>query len=55
MERDEICSFLIHLGIAQYKLPDRIIYVERLPFINVGKVDKNKLKQIATEREASTY
>lgn len=55
IERDEICSFLIHLGVAQYKLPDRIIYVERLPFINVGKVDKNKLKQIAMEREASMY
>lgn len=55
MERDEICSYLFHIGVAPYKLPDRIIYVERLPFINVGKVDKKKLKQMAMESEASMH
>jgi len=55
IERDEICSYLFHMGVAQYKLPDQVIYAERLPFINVGKVDKNKLKQIAMESEASMH
>ncbi|WP_249662541.1 hypothetical protein, partial [Lysinibacillus fusiformis] len=34
MERDMICSYLFHIGVAPYKLPDRIIYVERLPYID---------------------
>lgn len=33
------------LGVAEYKLPDRIICVDELPLTPVGKVDKKRLRQ----------
>lgn len=36
-------EFLIADGVAQYKLPDQLIYVDSIPYINVGKPDKKKL------------
>lgn len=41
----EIRKYLEEKGIASFKLPDELIYVDRWPLTNVGKVDKNKLKQ----------
>ncbi|WAT06740.1 hypothetical protein O1V64_06525 [Rouxiella badensis] len=32
-------------GIAEFKLPDRFIRVERLPLTPVGKIDKKLLRQ----------
>lgn len=39
----EIKRFLRSKGVADYKVPDRIIFVDVLPKTAVGKVDKNKL------------
>lgn len=37
---------LMELGIAQYKLPDHIKFIESLPLTAVGKVDKKQLRTI---------
>lgn len=42
----DICKFLNELGVAQYKMPDQIEFVDCFPFTNVGKVDKKRLKEI---------
>lgn len=41
----ELCRFLSSLDMAKFKLPDQLVYVEQLPYKNVGKVDKAKLKK----------
>lgn len=38
-----LCKFLIGIGVANYKLPDQLIDVEAIPYINIGKSDKKKL------------
>jgi 2,3-dihydroxybenzoate-AMP ligase len=40
----KLCQFLSSQGIANFKLPDQLVYVNELPYINVGKVDKKLLK-----------
>lgn len=45
---------LMELGIAEYKLPDRIKLIEDMPFTAVGKIDKKHLRKllaIQTTRE----
>ncbi|MGE7998492.1 (2,3-dihydroxybenzoyl)adenylate synthase [Lysinibacillus sp. NPDC093190] len=39
----ELCKFLIDIGVTHYKLPDQLVYVDAIPYINVGKSDKKKL------------
>ncbi|MGN4126838.1 (2,3-dihydroxybenzoyl)adenylate synthase [Lysinibacillus sphaericus] len=39
----ELCKFLIEIGVAHYKLPDQLVYIDAIPYINVGKSDKKKL------------
>lgn len=39
----ELCQFMIENGVANTKLPDQLVYVESIPYINVGKSDKKKL------------
>ncbi|MNW17902.1 Enterobactin synthase component E [compost metagenome] len=42
---------LRELGVAEFKLPDRIECVEALPLTPVGKVDKKRLRQqLATQQ-----
>lgn len=41
----EIRRYLRELGVADYKLPDRIETVDELPLTPVGKVDKKRLRQ----------
>ena len=41
----EIRNYLAERGLASFKLPDEVQYVDQWPLTNVGKVDKNKLKQ----------
>lgn len=41
----EIRHFLSQQGIAKYKLPDFIKFIETLPMTPVGKVDKKKLRE----------
>lgn len=40
----DICRFFHELGIAQYKMPDQIEFIDSFPLTNVGKVDKKKLR-----------
>ncbi|WP_343565069.1 (2,3-dihydroxybenzoyl)adenylate synthase [Kiloniella sp. b19] len=35
---------LMDLGIAQYKLPDRILFIDQMPLTAVGKIDKKALR-----------
>jgi 2,3-dihydroxybenzoate-AMP ligase len=42
--------FLREQGVADYKLPDRLVLVEQLPHTPVGKIDKQRLReQLAKE------
>ncbi|MFW0767682.1 (2,3-dihydroxybenzoyl)adenylate synthase EntE [Trabulsiella odontotermitis] len=42
--------FLREQGVAEFKLPDRVVCVDALPLTPVGKVDKKKLRQWLAER-----
>lgn len=50
LSKKEIASYFKMKGIAQYKIPDKIIYVKDFPHSNIGKVDKKLLKIIAKDR-----
>lgn len=45
LDRIQICEFLTQYGVAPYKFPDMIFIVEQLPYKNIGKVDKNTLRE----------
>ena len=45
----EILAYLRTLGIAAFKIPDRIELVSALPITQFGKVDKNRLRKIVAE------
>lgn len=36
--------YLMELGIAEYKLPDRFLFIETMPLTAVGKTDKKQLR-----------
>ena len=42
---DEIREHLAGLGVAKFKWPERIEWIDELPRSNVGKVDKKVLRQ----------
>ena len=42
----ELGSFLLGLGVAKYKLPERIEPIDAFPLTNVGKADKARLRAI---------
>ncbi|WP_058912089.1 (2,3-dihydroxybenzoyl)adenylate synthase [Entomohabitans teleogrylli] len=46
----EVRRYLRELGVADYKLPDRVEIVDELPLTPVGKVDKKRLRQQIAER-----
>ncbi|MFP3155743.1 AMP-binding protein [Lachnospiraceae bacterium ZAX-1] len=39
----DLRSFMLKLGVADYKLPDRVVFFESFPLTAVNKVDKQKL------------
>ena len=41
----DIRNYLVERGLASFKLPDELQYIEQWPLTSVGKIDKNKLKQ----------
>lgn len=52
----ELGTFMIGLGIAKYKLPERVEAIEAFPLTRVGKVDKAALRETVAQalaREAS--
>ena len=48
--RAELTRFLRSRGLATYKLPDRVEPIDALPETNVGKVDKQRLRELASAR-----
>lgn len=55
----EIRNFLEVRGLARFKLPARVEFVDALPMVGVGKVDKARLRKqiadrVAAERTAKT-
>ncbi|HKM97853.1 MAG TPA: (2,3-dihydroxybenzoyl)adenylate synthase [Buttiauxella sp.] len=50
----EIRRYLRELGIADFKLPDRIEIVEHLPLTAVGKVDKKRLRQLIADKQLAS-
>lgn len=42
---EEIHEALNRFGVARYKYPERVEIVDSLPFTNVGKIDKNRLRR----------
>ncbi len=51
----EIRRWLRELGVADYKLPDKVENVAELPLTHVGKPDKKRLRQLIAERRLSTH
>jgi 2,3-dihydroxybenzoate-AMP ligase len=45
----ELNAYLVRLGVASFKLPDRVIFVDRFPETSVGKVDRRELARRACE------
>lgn len=41
----DIRNYLVERGLASFKLPDELQYIDQWPLTSVGKIDKNKLKQ----------
>lgn len=50
----EIRRFLRELGVADFKLPDRVERVDELPLTPVGKVDKKQLRQWLAARQSAS-
>ena len=48
----EIGDYLISLGLAKFKLPERVEAIDAFPLTRVGKVDKGALRQHIAERLA---
>ncbi|HDJ2894986.1 TPA: AMP-binding protein [Staphylococcus aureus] len=42
----EILNHFESQGIARYKVPDEIYFLEKLPYVNIGKIDKKKIIQM---------
>lgn len=49
LNKIEIHEFLKDIGLAQYKIPDQINYIDFWPFTNVGKINKQKLREMILE------
>lgn len=54
MPIDHIRKYLIKEGLASYKLPDVVECVEEFPLTAVGKIDKNRLKEMYKELHYDT-
>lgn len=54
MPIDYIRKYLIKEGLASYKLPDVVECVEEFPLTAVGKIDKNRLKEMYKELHYDT-
>ncbi|TFH87222.1 (2,3-dihydroxybenzoyl)adenylate synthase [Billgrantia azerbaijanica] len=47
-------QYLLELGVAAYKLPDRFRFVTAMPLTAVGKIDKRRLREQLAPRATST-
>ncbi|WP_260842961.1 AMP-binding enzyme [Staphylococcus pettenkoferi] len=44
----EILNHFETQGIARYKVPDEIYFLDKLPYANIGKIDKKKIIKIVS-------
>ncbi|MBP1849559.1 (2,3-dihydroxybenzoyl)adenylate synthase [Rhizobium halophytocola] len=44
---------LLMLGVAEYKLPDRVRFIETMPLTAVGKIDKKRLREMLAQSAAA--
>jgi yersiniabactin salicyl-AMP ligase len=53
----DIDKFFNDVGVARYKMPDQIEFIDFWPLTSIGKVDKQKLKEMAAgvDRAAEDY
>jgi 2,3-dihydroxybenzoate---[aryl-carrier protein] ligase len=51
---EEIIAFLRQRGMADYKIPDRVEFVERFPATGVGKVSKRELREAISRTVLAT-
>ncbi len=49
MDLYDLRSYLTEKGLASYKLPDQVLYLENWPLTPVGKIDKKALAKIGLE------
>ncbi|MBW6409615.1 salicylate synthase [Clostridium weizhouense] len=49
LNKIEIHEFLKNIGLAKYKIPDQIEYIDFWPLTNVGKINKQKLREMVLE------
>ncbi len=47
MTLKDIRNYLIDRDVAAFKLPDQIVFVNSWPLTGVGKIDRNKLRELA--------
>ncbi|WP_027627833.1 (2,3-dihydroxybenzoyl)adenylate synthase [Ruminiclostridium cellobioparum] len=47
MTLKDIRNYLIDRDVAAFKLPDQMVYVNSWPLTGVGKIDRNKLRELA--------
>ncbi|MGL3606751.1 (2,3-dihydroxybenzoyl)adenylate synthase [Rhizobium sp. G187] len=45
---------LMRLGVAEYKLPDRVRFIEAMPLTAVGKIDKKRLRELLAQSATAT-
>ena len=50
---DDLCAYLLGQGIAKYKLPERLELVSEMPLGPSRKIDKETLKTMAAETQAT--
>ena len=55
LKPSELRRHLLGLGIADYKLPDRIRLIEVMPLTPVGKIDKKRLRHLLTVENTRTW
>jgi yersiniabactin salicyl-AMP ligase len=53
LKLDEVKTYLRTRGVAEYRLPDQLLFVDVWPLTAVGKIDKNKLAQMAADDQQS--
>ena len=49
-DEQEICEYMLRRGVAQYKIPDQIIFINEWPLTKMGKIDSNRLREMVKDK-----
>ena len=55
LKLSHIHEFFKTLGIARYKMPDQLEFIDFWPLTSIGKVDKRKLSKIVDDKEEKQF